>query len=123
MGHKQIELVGRTAILAAIYNPDHLPSAVLDANSSSPFCLHCLRENGLAFFEGPFMHIVRRNNNVEENDDKKDEELVVRFTPFFEDHPNVRTYVCTGCGYGEKTEGHMMRDSETACTKTTEECA
>lgn len=119
MSHKV--LIGRTEILAAIYNPEHLPSASLLPDSSTPFCLHTLRTNGLKFFDETFMALLRQSNGVE--GDKKDEELKCPFFPFFEEAPYVNSFSCTGCALGPDTKVHPVRKSEIACTKTCEECA
>ena len=116
-------LTGRTEILAAIYNPEHLPSASLLPNSSSPFCLHGLRANGLEFFENTFMPSLRVGNGINSDNSKKDEELECSFFPFFEEAPYVNSFTCTGCYHGMETEGHSVKDSEHTCTKTCEECA
>ena len=120
---KSVTLTGRTEILAAIYNPQHLPSASILANPSSPFCLHSLRTEGLSYFENTFLPSIRGNNNVSGDDPTKDEELKVDFYPFVEEAPYFRQFSCTGCYYGNETEGHHVRDSAVACTKTCEECA
>jgi hypothetical protein len=119
---KPLTIVGRTAILAAIYDPDHLPSAIIAVGSSNPFCLHSLREEDLSFFDETFMPQVRGSNEVDPGDDKKDEELKVKLYKFFEDYPQ-QDHTCMGCYHSEKLERHKIMHSEEACTKTTEDCA
>lgn len=116
-------LTGRTEILAAIYNPEYLPSGSLLPSSHAPFCLHSLRANGLKFFDSAFMQTLRAGNGVDVDNDKKDEELTCDFFPFFEEAPYVTGFSCTGCYHGDETETHRVKDSEEACTKTCEECA
>lgn len=120
---KPVILTGRTEILAAIYNPENLPSGSILANGSAPFCLHGLRTEGLSYFEDTFLPIVRETNGVSQNDSKKDEELKVEFYPFVEEAPYFDSYSCTGCYHGNETEGHYVRQSAERCTKTCEECA
>lgn len=118
-----IKLVGRTAIIAAIYSDDFLPSAVLHPTNAAPFCLHGLRSSDLAYFDNKFMRHLRLENGVAGADGSKDEELTCDFYPFVEDYPHYKGHICTGCQIGDSTDTHYVRDSATACTKLAEECA
>lgn len=119
---KPTTLIGRTAILAAIYNPAHLPSAYITLNSHSPYCLHGLREADLAFFDKHFMPQLRTANGHDIGDKSHDEELKCGFVPFFEDYPDP-SHTCYSCHFYDSLERHPISDSDTACRKTTEECA
>lgn len=120
---KPITLVGRTQILAAIYNPETLPTAIFAVGDYAPFCAHCLRESDLSFFEKTFLPHLRQINNVAPEDSKKDEELKIKLYKFFEDYPE-RGHTCTGCASSEQIPvPHLIKYSESACTKTTEDCA
>lgn len=116
-------LTGRTEILAAIYNPEHLPSASLLADGSAPYCLHSLRTEGLAFFDKKFMCSLRAENGHHPDDVTHDEELKCTFYPFVEEAPYFTMYNCTGCYLGENTDGHRVDQSEEVSKKTCEECA
>ncbi len=120
---KPQSLIGVTQILAAIYNPEHLPSAIIAAGSGEPYCLHSFRESDLQLFEKRFMPTLRVNNGVRAEDRSMDEKLEAFFYKFYEDYPDGG-HSCHGCYHSEQIENtHRIRESEEACTKTTEECA
>lgn len=123
MAKKPVVLTGRTEILAAIYNPDYLPSAVLCGkdNDAHPFCLHVLREEDLSYFERNLMRRLR-SAQFGSDDAKNDEKVIAWLWPFFEDFPSQR-FVCSGCAESDKSEGHRIEANETFCRKTTEDCA
>lgn len=118
----KVEIIGRTAMLAAIYSADYLPSAIINLGKSNPFCFHSVRANNLSFFEKEFMQTARNANGVSMDDKTKDEELKFVVNPFFEDYHD-QSHTCIGCHTGEATARHYISQSEEAASKTTEDCA
>jgi len=121
--NKPQQIIGRIAIIAAIYDPDNLPSAIIAINDHTPYCLHSLREEDLSFFETTFLREARAANGFNVDKDDKDEELKVKFYKFFEDYPE-QGHICIGCRNSDKADStHKIHESKEACTKSTEECA
>lgn len=119
---KPIILTGRTEIIAAIYDPDNLPSAVIAVGDHNPYCLHSLRTEDLSFFEQTFLPEARGANEFNPDKADKDEELKVKLFKFFEDY-RAQDHTCMGCYHSEKLDRHRIEQNEDACTKSTEECA
>lgn len=132
MAKKAQNIVGRTAILAAIYSPDNLPSAIImQPGGTNPYCLHSLRTEDLSFFDAWFTELAdSQGKNVVTGA----EEVRAAFWPFFEDYPE-QAHGCVGCYRSEKIElpeeyrehvrgdTHYIKDSPQCCLKSTEECA
>lgn len=122
---KPIHITGRTELLAAIYDPDNLPSAVVHAEglSTVPYCLHCLRLGDLSDFETFFQEAC--DNQGVNSDDPKEYENKAQFLlyKFFEDFP-MQSYNCVGCARSDAVEvRHTVAMSEEFCTCGTEELA
>lgn len=113
-GHK---IKGTTELIAAIYDPELLPSAIIVPTDAThrPFCVHSVRTGNMDFFNKFIGTVIGAD---------EDSEFIVY--KFFEDYPS-QEYTCLGCHYletmGLADESHDIVDSAAVCTKTTEDCA
>lgn len=125
---KPLILTGRTELLATIYNPDILPSAIVCAKGhrSQPWCVHSLRDGDEDLFEKKLMGLARTNSGLSETDSSKDNELQFELHRFFDEYPE-QSGVCHGCYYNHEKNSdvvqHKVRETESLAVKTTEDCA
>lgn len=123
---KPITITGKTELLAAIYDENNLPSAIIvpTDDRAAPFCLHSLREGDESMFE----EVLKRALNNEGIDFKPEhyEEATFTMWRFFEDFPR-QDYKCTGCAInGNKGKGagtHFISASADVSVKLCEDCA
>lgn len=125
---KPLILTGRTELLAALYNPEILPSAIVCQKGyhSQAWCVHSLRDGDEDLFEKKLLGLARSNLGLSETDSSKDDDLQFELHRFYEDFPEQGS-TCHGCHYNhEKNENvvrHKVRETEHVATKTTEDCA
>lgn len=122
-------LTGRTEILAAVYDEQNLPTALITdhpasgRSSSAPTCLHALREGPLESTEQMLNHFAAASE-VDKN--KEPEEIIARLYPFFEDYESQH-HSCIGCSsndsYGVGDGTHFIHDTESTARKLCEDCA
>jgi hypothetical protein len=117
---KPIVLTGRTELLAAIYNEDNLPTAVImPYDSYQPFCLHSLRDGDERTVD-KLIEYAAENTST-------DEEPKFKLYRFFEDYPE-QSHTCHGCYWNSKNinsdiVAHQIALTEQFATKTCDECA
>lgn len=113
------KLTGETEIIAAIYDPDTAPSAIILFNDSDPHCVHSFRENSLQDFEITMERVYREQGKER----GKGEPLTAKL---FESHLQypIQSHTCHGCHFSTTIEiDHKIRDSVEACTKQHADCA
>jgi hypothetical protein len=116
---KTIKLTGETEILAAIYDPDNEPSAVLSikeparGSDAHPYCLHSLRNGSLT----DFTNTMQLSREVHGGGSP-----VAFLTKRFANYPE-QTHLCHGCYKFDGLEQHVIKQSAVACTKQFEDCA
>lgn len=123
---KYIEIVGRTEILAAIYDEKNLPTAIIcedSDHSTTPACLHSLRTADLETTE---LVLVAFADKINVSPTKNPEKIRARLYPFFEDYPDGY-HTCMGC-YHAHDRGlvevyHDISDTEDVARKLCEDCA
>lgn len=116
-------LKGRTEIIAAIYDEQNLPSAIIDINRHTcyhPACLHSLRE-GDERTTDQMLEYWADEFGVGNLD-----ELEVRLYPFHENYWE-QSHRCTGCNVassrGASVEQHTIRETDAHARKLCEDCA
>ena len=117
---KPIILTGRTELIAAIYDEDNLPSAIIapECELSVPFCLHSLRFGDERTLDALI---------AIELESGASEEPTFKLWRFYEDYPR-QDYRCAGCAFNHEHISnnvvvHMISESEEYANKTCEECA
>lgn len=119
-------LVGRTAILAAVYDEGNLPTAILCEDVSPehyPICLHSMRTADLATTDHLLDDLAARCNV---DPTAEPEKIRARLYQFFEAYP-TGSHTCMGCYYAH-TRGlvdayHDVEDVENFARKLCEDCA
>jgi hypothetical protein len=118
---RPIKITGRVDLIAAIYDEDNLPTAVvMPAHKDGyPFCLHSLREGNESTLEGLLL--------IEQKAVGEDAEPEFKLFKFFEDYPNP-SHKCLGCHHNhnkidEDVVVHTIADSNTYATKQCADCA
>lgn len=117
---RPISITGRVDLIAAIYDEDNLPTAiVMPAHRDGfPFCLHSLREGNETTFE----------DLMETEQDAADgAEPAFKLYRFFEDYP-TQSHKCIGCHHNHNTidDGivvHTIADSDAHAVKLCADCA
>lgn len=113
-------ITGRVDLIAAIYDEDHLPTAVvMPAHKDNyPFCLHSLREGN----EGTLDSLLA----VEQNAVGEGNEVQFKLYPFFEDYPSP-SHKCLGCHHNHRTDEdvvvHVIADNNEYAVKQCADCA
>jgi len=118
---KPITITGRVDLIAAIYDEDNLPSAIIVPKEAqtNPYCLHSLREGNEGTLEALYERAMH-GLPVEA-------EPVFLLYRFFEDFPK-QDYKCAGCHYNranidDDVTVHLIADSNDFATKLCEDCA
>lgn len=118
------KLTGETEIVAAVYDPEIPPSAIITfsegGKNGDPNCVHSFREGSLQDFENTMKRAYDEQGKT--RNDPKGEPLVAWL---YENHLRYphQSHTCHGCYFGEKLERHTIEDSLQACTKQHEDCA
>jgi len=129
MAARPVVIQGRTDILAAIYDSEYLPSAILDvtkdgkSRGGQPVCLHSLRTEDASFFDAQLLRWAEAIGVVEKD---IDDNLRVLLYKFYEDYPS-QSDTCHGCYFSGQGSGkltrHQITKSGVVSTKSTEDCA
>lgn len=120
---KPIIITGKTELLAAIYNEDLLPSAIVDPTGADPYCLHSLREGD----ESLFNQLLESGCDAADVEFKPEnyEQAKFKLYKFYEDYPSPN-HTCIGCaGLADRGKGerHRISDTEVAASKLCADCA
>lgn len=122
---KPIQLIGRTALIAALYSDDYLPSAIVadEENTEHVYCMHSLRDGPESTTEDFISETCKRQGL----DPKKPENGEPKFTlwRFSEDYPS-QTRECRGCKANAalgKGIRHVIGDTREVARKTIADCA
>jgi hypothetical protein len=117
---RPIKIIGRVDLIAAIYDEDNLPTAIIEPAHTDgyPFCLHSLREGNESTLEG--LLETERKNAGEGND------VEFKLYRFFEDYPSP-SHKCLGCHHNHRTDAdvvvHKISDSNAYAVKQCADCA
>lgn len=115
-------LTGRTELIAAIYNEDFLPTAVVRPAPGAPapgtvMCFHSLRFGD----EKTLKKLV----DAAGPSDSDVEQFKFELFPFFEKYPSL-DHECIGCKTNAAKEGevqrHLIKDNEKFSEKLCEDC-
>lgn len=121
MARGAIILTGRTELLAALYDEENLPTAIVRpvAASHYPMCVHSLREGDESLFNDFIQEAKAGNEKADE------EQLKFELYKFFEQYPS-RDHECSGCRLNSQKDSdvvrHLIKDTKEHAVKLCEDC-
>lgn len=119
---KHRTIIGRTALLALIYDEDTLPSGVIRsaAEPTAPFCVHALREGDVDTFERIMTEDLKKAPKVDQ------ETIEFHYWPFYDQYPSS-SHECIGCALNNRknndVQRHLINDTNEVAKKLCEDCA